>query len=871
MSSLTETAAPVHLSEAQEGGVAIGNEDNTLGKRKVRTAPPSGARPADRPGNTFYCYHDGAVEVLYQVVRTHKPKHFSQRRPDPDRPGEWIYDLEGVERVLYRLPGLRAANTERYVYVAEGEKDVDRLTEVGLVATCNSGGAGKWRPEFSLELAGRDVVILPDNDRRGEEHAFNVAESVLPHARSVRIVQLPNLPKKGDVSDYFDGGGSVTDLERLADETEPLAAKPAERTDAPSPTASPARSRGVAGHHHREDVDRALKGHYLELASELDLRLLSSRPDPHGWVSCRAIDRADVRPSASFNAESGYYIDHGSDTELSFYDLCMALDPSTYPDFCSTVDKLGDRFLGSRPAGLTGAVGAEAGPAETGPGRAAKKDAGGGGEAAETSKAEKESDAALLVRLGEEANELFHDQGVAYAWRRSSARRHCLRVDSERFEKALRRAFFEATGRVPSPENVRSAIQILAMKAEDGVARHVAVRVAEVGDRLAADHALYLDLGGREGHAVKISREGWEVVTDPPVPFLLPEGMLPLPVPEHGKSLEDLERFMNVPEDQLGLLLAFLTACYLGHGPYPLLVVSGEQGSAKSTLCRVVRELVDPNRAPLRNLPRGEQDLLISATHSALPVYDNISHLDERMSDALCRLATGGGFSTRRLYTNGEEHLINVCRPVVLNGIEDSARRGDLLQRAVLIELPSIPEGSRRAEGDFWKAFGSARPRVLGALLDLVTAALAALPGCKPERLPRMADFALWGEAVSRARGNQPGTFLKEYRDNQAMGRLIELEASMAALELLRFAQDVGNWEGTATQLLDELNGRVDPATRRSHWPTSPSGLGGIVSRVSPALQHLGVYIKRGKDTSAKRTRMLSITVAQDATAYSGD
>ena len=164
---------------------------------------------------TFYDYRDEGGELLFQVVRTPAPdgKTFRQRRPD-GRDG-WIWDVEGVRRVLYRLPELLAADPSETVFLVEGEKDADNLARGGLTATTNPGGAGKWRPEYSATLRGRHVAILPDHDEVGRQHAADVARSLAGAAASVRAVDLPGLAEHGDVSDWLVAGHTVAELREL--------------------------------------------------------------------------------------------------------------------------------------------------------------------------------------------------------------------------------------------------------------------------------------------------------------------------------------------------------------------------------------------------------------------------------------------------------------------------------------------------------------------------------------------------------------------------------------------------------------------------------------------------------------------------------
>ncbi|MGF1472108.1 MAG: DUF3987 domain-containing protein [Rubrobacteraceae bacterium] len=186
-------------------------------------APPANANPRrqHKPANYYesrrvvepYRYTDGNGNLLFQVLR-YEPKGFRQRKPDPT--GGWTWNLRGVEPVLYRLPKvLEAASAGGTVYVVEGEKDVHRLEREELTATTNPAGAGKWKDSYSKSLEGAHVILLPDNDDPGRKHAQMVAESLRGKAASVRAVELPRLPKGGDVSDWFDDGGRLEELTRL--------------------------------------------------------------------------------------------------------------------------------------------------------------------------------------------------------------------------------------------------------------------------------------------------------------------------------------------------------------------------------------------------------------------------------------------------------------------------------------------------------------------------------------------------------------------------------------------------------------------------------------------------------------------------------
>jgi hypothetical protein len=282
----------------------------------------------------------------------------------------------------------------------------------------------------------------------------------------------------------------------------------------------------------------------------------------------------------------------------------------------------------------------------------------------------------------------------------------------------------------PSSEALQSALNVIEAKAHfDAPERQVHIRVGGLDGRL------YLDLCDTTWRAVEIGSTGWRVIDNPPVRFRRAAGMQPLPMPVPGGSIELLRSFLNVQTDtDFVLVVAWALACLRNRGPYPVIVLSGEQGSAKSTFSAILRALLDPNTAPLRALPREDRDLFIAASNGHVLAFDNVSGLPPWISDTLCRLATGGGFALRQLYSDQEEVLFDAARPVILNGIEEIVTRPDLADRAVFLTLEPIQEERRRPEAELWAAFEAVRPQLLGALLDAVVVGLRRLPETRLEK-----------------------------------------------------------------------------------------------------------------------------------------
>ena len=360
---------------------------------------------------------------------------------------------------------------------------------------------------------------------------------------------------------------------------------------------------------------------------------------------------------------------------------------------------------------------------------------------------------------------------------------------------------------------------------------------------------------------MEIDPTGWRVIDNPPVRFRRSAGMRPLPTPVSGGSIEILRPFLNVRSDaDFVLVVAWALACLRNCGPYPLIVVSGEQGSAKSTFSTILRSLLDPNTAPLRALPRNDRDLFIAANNAHVLAFDNISGLPARISDTLCQLASGGGFAVRQLYTDQEEVVFVAARPVILNGIEDIVTRADLADRALFLTLEPIPEERRRSEAELVAAFEAEHPRILGVLLDAAVKGLGRLPNIHLPKLPRMADFALWAMACETALW-PTGTFCSAYggnRDDVVEGMI---EADPIATAVRSMMAERTEWTGTATELLDALNEiAADSIVRSRGWPNNPRALSGRLRRVAPFLRKSGIEIALDKREGKMRRRVIHIT-----------
>lgn len=474
------------------------------------------------------------------------------------------------------------------------------------------------------------------------------------------------------------------------------------------------------------------------------------------------------------------------------------------------------------------------------------------------------SQASELVKFTESA-ELFHNaDGDAFATIPIGDHRQTWPVNSRGLRRWLGRRFYLEHGRVPSSQAIQEAMNVIEGRGcYDGPEHEVHVRVA------GHNGAVYLDLADERWRVVVITTNGWRVVVDPPVRFRRSRGMLPLPVPVAGGTFDDLRPFVNVRDDaDFVLLVGFIVGALRDRGPYPILIINGEQDSCKSTTCRVARRLLDPNKSDLRAEPRDVRDLMITANNSRCLALENMSAIPLWLSDALCRLSTGGGFGTRELCTDADEIIFDAQRPVLINGIEELATRGDLLDRTIRLMLPTIDKNKRRDEAEFWSAFEQARPRILGALLDAVSAALRNIGETKLDDAPRMADFAKWVVAAENALPWRSGSFLAAYADNRESAHELALEAAPVADTVRSWIEEKYRhlgWSGTATQLLEQLNrhagfsGKVKNIKPPKGWPSKPHVLSGMLRRAAPNLRAIGVDVDFGRRGKAG-TRTITIS-----------
>lgn len=481
----------------------------------------------------------------------------------------------------------------------------------------------------------------------------------------------------------------------------------------------------------------------------------------------------------------------------------------------------------------------------------------------EAEKPQKQSPGAEAAAIAAEAA-LFHTpDGDAFCDIEVRGHRETWPVRSKAFKQWLSFGYYSRHGKPPSGDALEQALILAEGKARfEAPERAVHLRVARV------DGKIYLDLADADWRAVEVEAHGWRIIDSPPVRFRRSAGMLPLPEPIRGGKIDDLRKFLNVDADGFKLAVSWLMAALGGSGPYPPLGIDGDSGAGKTSAGHFIRRVVDPSTVPSRSPSRSDHDLYVAAHNSYALHFENISKLPDWLSDALCRLSTGGGFATRQLYEDSDEKLFSGMRPVILDGIDKFIERADLANRAIKITLSKVADDKRRGETQLNKEFAEKHPAILGALLDAAARGLRELPNTRLAVLPRMADFALWMVACEGALWEEV-TFLEIYNQNQESMLIDTIENDLTADAIRRFmrdkpwnrnhadfyeeekAPDTDHWSGTAAGLLGYINRAADLETKlKPEWPKNPRALSAKLRRLKDGLLRVGIKAIAGDDNN---------------------
>lgn len=401
-------------------------------------------------------------------------------------------------------------------------------------------------------------------------------------------------------------------------------------------------------------------------------------------------------------------------------------------------------------------------------------------------------------------------------------------IKSRLFEACIVREALSA-GRLLKAEDLSAVIRVLDAQALVEPETKFAHRFAQEGDKR------FLFLGGEDCTVIEIDAAGWRVCDDPPVSFLGGDGRA-LPMPVSGGTLDELRRFANADDENLPVLLAWMVACIVRPGrAAPIAILTGPAGSAKSSILQLVVDLLDPKAGSRGGMPKNEDDLVVAAHQGAIASFDNATTLN-RLSDELCRLATGGGLRKRTLYTDKDVTAIDVIRPVIIAGIDPVAHQQDLIERLLMVELR--PPSERIDDETLADLINEARPRLLGWLLDLVVKVLAMPVPTKIEGF-RMVGFAGVGERVAVALGREPGWFIERYRAMLAESAEEGADGDCVFQLILMLLANDGPLRLTSGELLAALHQHIANKVITASLADVPNNARAMTSRINRVAEPL--------------------------------
>lgn len=401
-----------------------------------------------------------------------------------------------------------------------------------------------------------------------------------------------------------------------------------------------------------------------------------------------------------------------------------------------------------------------------------------------------------------------------------------------------------------SGESFQQAVNSLEGQAfHEGKTKTLFNRIARV------ENTIYYDLGD-DKRIVEISSEGWVIMDKSPVVFKRFTHQLHQVEPRTGGSINTVLKYLNLKTETDKLLFrTYLLTVFIPDIPRVVLVNIGDQGAAKSTALRIARSLIDPSSSELLSPPTDINELAQASNHHYCLYFDNLSYLRDELSDALCRLATGIGFTKRKLYTNDEDILFNQKVAVGITGITLVAQKADLLDRCLILSYDRIPEESRIDEEDFWKDFNQSKPYILGSIFDKLSQILKIIPQFKLAKKPRMADYAKYAAAGAIALGKEANDFLKAFNENVGRQNQAAIESSPIAQTILQFMSDKEQWSGSSSQLHKELKGIAESSNLQvggsDGFPKSSNWLWKRIMQIRPNLLSFGIKVFKAEETAS--------------------
>jgi len=419
----------------------------------------------------------------------------------------------------------------------------------------------------------------------------------------------------------------------------------------------------------------------------------------------------------------------------------------------------------------------------------------------ENSQNKSRSDKLIELVLNDDI-ELFHDTDKSgYAQIKRNGHFEYYKIRGKDFKLWLSGTYWDKYNKTANANSLSETLNVIEAKAIfDGQEHKLHNRVAK------GDVGIMYDLGNWK--SILISKEGWKLHNFLPPVFKSYSHQKDQVIPQKAEIdyIHNLFNFINIKLEDRLLFLSDLIFSYVPDLPHPILALLGDYGTAKTTAAKVFRDLVDPSTLCVLTIPSSKSELAQLADHHWVLPFDNLYTIQHWFSDALCKIVTGDGFSKRELYTDDNDIIYSFKRKCILTGINQMLSSPDVLSRTIIFHLEPIPKDKRKEESIFWQEFYREKPLILGSIFTLISETLKQLDLVKHKPYSRLPDFERWGCALALALGMKEEDFIHAYKNNIELQNKEAIEASPVAKTLLSLMEFKERWEGSPSDLLNELN-----------------------------------------------------------------
>jgi hypothetical protein len=477
----------------------------------------------------------------------------------------------------------------------------------------------------------------------------------------------------------------------------------------------------------------------------------------------------------------------------------------------------------------------------------------------------------LIDLISQNSNTFFKDQyDVPFARIHNADHHEIVRVGSDKFKRYIGRLYYENENKVAKTEALTNAVQVLQAKAEyRGDTIPLSLRVASLnGD-------IFYDLTNEKWQCVRITRECWQLLDEAPTPMFMRYNQTSQVQPDNNYDYEIFDRFLQLTnlkkeEDRI-LLKVYIVSLFIPNIQHVILQVHGEKGGAKSMLETLIKELVDPAKPKLLSTHKDRMEFIQQLAHNYLAYYDNLKYIPGWLSDEVCRAVTGSGSSKRKLYSDDDDIVYEYRRCLGFNGINVILTEPDALDRSITIEQDRIEDENRRQEEEIVAKFLEIRPKLLAYIFDTLVKTLQIKPTIELKQIPRMADFAIWGEAIARAMGYKNLEFIKIYYGNIGKQNVEAIENNALGQAIARLVSSwyqperPSIWYTSTSTLLEKLN-RIalehNINTGSKTWPRAANSLTRKLKTILSNLREgLGFDISITRNTTGKHKGVSSVKI----------